>query len=150
MEKILVSACFGQINVRYDGKHNGLNHAIFTQWRAQQRLVFVCPEVCGGLATPRIAAEINAERIITKNSVDVSYAFKQGAEHALALCKAHNIRYALLKESSPSCGSQTIYDGSFSGTKIRGQGITTQILQQHGIIVFSEQTIEKLILLLDD
>lgn len=147
MEKILISACLLGDNVRYDGGSQRLGHKILKQWQLQQRLVAICPEVSGGLAVPRAPAEIDAvnSRVITQQALDVTDEFARGAEMALRLCKLHYIRFALLKESSPSCGSETIYDGSFTGKKIIGQGITTQLLVANGIKVYSEKTVEQLL-----
>lgn len=146
MDKILISACFLGDLVRYDEKTKALAHPLLLRWYEENRLIKICPEMAGGLSVPRAAAEINPEtlKITTENKVDVTKAFHLGAERALALCKTHKICFALLKESSPSCGSQLIYDGSFSNTKISGQGITTQVLRANGIEVFSENSIEAL------
>lgn len=126
-EKILISGCFlGQL-VRYNGKIKTFSHPLLENWRKEQRLVSVCPEVVGGLLVPRPAAEIQGNRVVTYDGLDVTDKFVTGAEKALALCQHHKIRFALLKEYSPSCGSQMIYDGSFSENKIIGQGICTQL-----------------------
>jgi len=147
MKKILVSACFLGEKVRYDGKHKTLSHSIIQKWQSEGRLISVCPEVAGGLPVPRPAAEISNRngKVITSQNLDVSVAFQHGADIALKLCNKHDIHYALLKESSPSCGSNTVYDGSFSGQKIPGEGKTTKLLRLHGIEVYSELTIEGLI-----
>lgn len=147
MKKILISACFLGENVRYNAIIKPLHHEILKQWQQENRLVAQCPEVSGGLSTPRDPAEINSlsGQVITINNVNVSDAFTLGAEKTLQLCQTNNIQFALLKESSPSCGSHTIYDGSFTQTKINGQGITTRLLEAHHIRVYSEHTIEELI-----
>ena len=146
MEKILISACFLGERVRYDGNSKRLPQQIIAQWQQQQRLVMMCPEVAGGLSVPRPPAEIQPDgRIVTSNGDDVTPAFERGAQTALKICQRFNIRFALLKASSPSCGSDDIYDGSFSGVKIAGQGVTANVLQQHGIAVYSEHTLDKLI-----
>lgn len=147
-EKILISRCFLGDKVRYDGKSKPLIDPLIRQWQQEQRLVIICPEVSGGLSVPRSPAEIQPDtgRVVTRSGLDVTAQFKQGAEHALALCQLNNIRFALLKESSPSCGSTNIYDGSFSGRKIQGQGICSEYLEQHGIEIYSENTIAKLAL----
>lgn len=150
MEKILISACFLGARVRYDAEIIPLEHELITLWHQQGRLVVICPEVTGGLPTPRPPAEIQRHGdtqvidIITVTGNNVTEPFMKGAQAALALCKQHNIHYALLKESSPSCGSQFIYDGTFSGTKIKGQGVTTQLLQAHNVLVYSEKNIAML------
>lgn len=143
--KILVSSCFLGEKVRYNAKVNALNNTHLAQWIAQGRVISICPEVSGGLSVPRMPAEINKQGVImTQSGIDVTSAFTLGAQKALSVCKQHNIVYALLKENSPSCGSHFVYDGSFSNTKVTGQGATAQLLQQHNIQVFSENTIEQL------
>ncbi|MDQ6969317.1 MAG: DUF523 domain-containing protein [Mariprofundus sp.] len=148
MHKILISACLLGERVRYDGAHSLFESKLLQQWKQQRRLIALCPEVAGGLSIPRPAAEIeagNAEAVLKgegaircRDGVDVSDAFMAGAEMALALCMQHAIRIAILKEGSPSCGVTKLNDGSFSGHKIAGQGLTTRLLQRHGIAVFSE------------
>lgn len=152
MKKILISRCFLGEKVRYDGKGNLLNNTILHQWLSDGRLIAICPEVAGGLAIPRPAAEIQqgSNKVITRNGVDVTGAFLQGAKKALELCHQHDIRYALLKESSPSCGSQKIHNGHFENIKISGQGVCTQLLTANGIKVFSEENIEQLIAVIEE
>lgn len=152
MEKIFISACFMGENVRYDGGHQSLTHQAIIQWKEQNRLVSGCPECLGGLPVPRPPAEIQQknQNIITITGKDVTDSFHSGALKALEICLKHNIKYALLKESSPSCGSTTIYNGLFSNTKIEGQGVTAQLLTKHGITVFSEKTIDVLITKIED
>lgn len=146
MEKILVSACFLGERVRYNAEVSCLSDAIFNKWHQEGRLVSICPEVAGGLSIPRAPAEIeqSSGKVFTKDGVDKTDAFMNGANKALLLCQRYNLKYALLKESSPSCGSKLIYDGHFAERKISGQGITTKLLQEHGIKVFSERTILEL------
>ncbi|UUO23654.1 DUF523 domain-containing protein [Colwellia sp. M166] len=149
MEKILISSCFLGHKVRYDGGDNLLVNATLKRWQAAERLVVICPELAGGLSTPRPPAEIQLsnENIIVKTNSgeDVTPAFELGAQRALSLCHAHGVRYALLKESSPSCGSSSIYNGEFSQHKVPGQGITTALLRANGIKVFSEKNLLSLI-----
>ena len=152
MEKILISACLlGQI-VRYDAKKIEVDHRLLRQWQQESRLVPVCPEVEGGLAVPRPAAEIDGgdgalvlaeyARVITADGEDLTERFLRGARAALHLARKHQIRMAILKENSPSCGSQLIYDGSFSGRKVKGSGVTTTLLENNRIKVFNEYQIE--------
>ena len=147
MQKILISACLLGENVRYNAVIKPLIHPILHKWQQEKRLIIQCPEVSGGLSTPREPAEINQTtgEVITINHIDVTPVFIKGANNTLSLCKKHNIKYALLKESSPSCGSSTLYDGTFTQTKISGQGVTTQLLEAHNIHVYSEKTIDVLI-----
>ncbi len=144
--RLLISACFLATPVRYDGKHNALTYEQLTLLRQHYQLVSICPEVCGGLSIPREPAEQQLNgRVMTQSGIDVSEAFYFGAEHALNLCKTHNISTALLKESSPSCGSHFIYDGSFSHRKIAGQGLTARLLTANGIKVYSELNWQQLL-----
>ncbi|MFT6918300.1 MAG: hypothetical protein ACJA2G_000913 [Cognaticolwellia sp.] len=105
MEKILINSCFLGNKVRYDGGDNLLTHTTLIGWKEDQRLVVICPELAGGLTTPRVPAEIRimGKKIIVKTIIghDATHAFEQGANQALLLCQKYNIRYVLLKESSP-------------------------------------------------
>lgn len=134
-------------NVRYDGGHQHLTHYSIEKWKKEKRLISGCPECLGGLSVPREPAEIQQknQRIITIQGVDVTDNFHDGALKTLSICLKNDIKFALLKESSPSCGSNTIYNGEFSNTKIIGQGVTAQLLINHNIKVFSEKTIDALI-----
>jgi uncharacterized protein YbbK (DUF523 family) len=143
--KILISACLLGEPVRYDGKSNRLANQQLEAWQQQGKLLPICPEVCGGLATPRPPAEIIAgNKVQTELGIDVSLQFEKGAQHTLDLALKHNIKFAILTEKSPSCGSQKIYDGQFKRHLINGQGITTRLLEKHGIQVFNQHEIEKL------
>lgn len=152
MERIFISACFLGENVKYDGGHQqllkeSLFYKTIEEWKKEDRLISGCPECLGGLSVPREPAEIQQvdRRVITIKNADVTDNFHRGALKTLAICLENNIKLALLKESSPSCGSHYIYDGTFAKTKIVGKGVTTQLLEKHHINVFSENTIEALI-----
>ena len=146
MKKILVSACLVGRPVRYDGAAATLQDDILDRWVREGRAVIVCPEVSGGLSTPRDPAEIvggtgddvldGTARVVTDRGVDVTAQFVHGAEVALALAQKSSAVAALLQERSPSCGSKTIYDGTFSKNKIDGRGVTASLLERHGIRVF--------------
>lgn len=148
MEKLLISACLLGQPVRYDGGAKTLDDPTLERWRRQGRLVAACPEVQAGLSTPRAPAEIQGgggagvwdgtARVIARDGEDVSQAFLSGAEQALALCQRHDIRIAILTEASPSCGSSALYDGSFTGHRVPGQGVTAALLERHGVRVFSQ------------
>jgi len=152
IQKILVSACLLGEKVRYDGSDCAL-HGILDIWAEQGRIIMFCPETAGGLHVPRPAAEIeagNTEAVLQgragvrrRDGADISDAFLQGAERALAECWKHSIKIAVLKDGSPSCGTTQLNDGTFSGTKINGQGLTARLLSRHGISVFSEQQLDK-------
>lgn len=151
MNKILISACLLGENVRYDGNNSQLISDILQQWQQQGRIVSSCPEINGGLPVPRLPAELDrgdADAVLRgkstikrKDGADVTDAFVEGAEKTLALCMQHHIRIAILKDGSPSCGIVCVNDGSFSGRKINGQGVTACLLTRHGISVFNEQQI---------
>jgi uncharacterized protein YbbK (DUF523 family) len=153
MEKILVSACLLGAKVRYHGGDAASHHPTLRRWQEEGRLVTVCPEVDGGLGTPRPAAEIagaDAGRgvmarvafVRTAAGVDVTDRFIDGATHALAAARREGVRAAILKEGSPSCGSSLVYDGSFSGIRTHGAGVTAALLEANGIRVFSENEID--------
>lgn len=150
-DKILLSRCFLGDNVRYNSEILALRSSFLEIWQQEKRIVPICPEVAGGLPVPREPAEQqpNNGQVITISGSNVSKAFNEGANKALLLCQQHNIRFAVLKESSPSCGSTLIYDGSFSNKKIPGQGVTSKLLTQAGIRVFSENNLDELAKLLD-
>jgi uncharacterized protein YbbK (DUF523 family) len=146
LEKVLVSACLLGERVRYHGGDARLEHPILRQWLAEARLVPLCPEVTGGLATPRPAAEIttsrDGRRVLTTAGDDVTGAFERGAQAAVDLCATLGIRVAILKDGSPSCGSRAIHDGTFSGRRIGGQGFTAATLAAHQVAIFTEDEIE--------
>lgn len=145
MENILVSACLMGAPVRYNGKSLGLQPQDLDWLKQHFCIKTLCPEVAGGLPVPRAPAELTAHaRVMDNTGVDCTDAFVRGAEQALAFCRAHHIRVAILAEASPSCGSSVIYDGRFSGTKIAGQGVTTALLRRHGIQVFSQHNVAEL------
>lgn len=114
------------------------------------RLVPVCPEILGGLPTPRTPSERQGERVVSKTGADVTAAYQKGAEEALRLARLFGCRKALLKERSPSCGRGQIYDGSFSGRLIPGDGVTARLLEQEGIAVFGESQLQQLLERLKD
>lgn len=149
MDKILVSACLLGAPVRHDGGHKRVDSDILDRWRAEGRLVPACPEEIGGLGTPRPASERRGDRVYAKTGEDVTDAFLRGAEAALSLARRHECRFALLKESSPSCGASLIHDGTFQGRKIPGEGVAAAHLRANGIAVFSEDEIEALAAALD-
>ena len=149
MEKLLFSACLIGNPVRYNGKALSITETSLQQLEHYYELVPLCPEVSAGLAIPRPPAEIVSKegdiKVIQNDGLDVSKAFENGAQIALERCLNQQIKYALLTDFSPSCGSSKIYDGSFSNTKINGIGITAAKLEQHGIRVFSQFQTDALI-----
>ena len=152
MKKVLISACLLGERVRYDGKDRRCRNDILHRWIKERRVVSICPEVTGGLPVPRRAAEITlgggkevlAGRagVINTDGVDVTENFLAGAKHTLDVVRLNRIRIAIMKNGSPSCGNTYIYDGSFSGLRSRGEGVTAALLRKNGIHVFNENEFE--------
>ncbi len=141
--KLLISACLCGKNTKYNGGNNLIEH--LKELEEQFELVLICPEVMGGLATPRVPSEIVGEKVLSKEGRDVTEAFQRGAIESLKIAKTHNITLALLKEASPSCGVHKIYDGTFCGHKVDGTGMTTRILMDNNIKVFCENEIVEIL-----
>lgn len=142
MKKILVSACLFGHQVRYDnGDVTSLDQK-FLQWKEEGRLIPYCPEVFGGLPTPRPDSQRVGERILTGAGVDVTKEYQLGANQALKLAVDNDIAFAILKQDSPSCGTKYIYDGTFTDTKIEGEGLTAETLRKAGFKVFDEGEVE--------
>lgn len=159
VQKILVSSCLLGNPVRYDGGAHG-PYTLLQQWQAQGRVVALCPEVSGGLPTPRPPAEIPGGQgaavldrlvpVVDIDGRDVSAAFLAGAAAAVELVNRHDIAFAVLKSRSPSCGNQETYDGSFNGSRVTGEGVTAAALRRHGVQVFNENELALLAALLRD
>lgn len=142
----LISACLCGVNCKYNGLNN--YNEICDKLLASGKAILVCPEQLGGLPTPRIPSEIigkssnilndNNGSVIDKNGNDVTPQFVKGAKETLQIAKKLNIKKAILKDGSPSCGVNYIYDGNFNGTKIKGMGITAQLLKESSIDIISE------------
>ena len=139
---ILVSACLLGLSCRYDG--SGCYLAELERLKERHHLIPVCPEVYGGLPTPREPAERVGGSVITKSGRDVTAQYEKGAREALLLARRLGCRAALLKDKSPSCGKGRIYDGSFGGRLIPGDGMLARLLSDGGIPVFTEREIEAL------
>ena len=131
--KILVSACLLGIDCKYNAKNNKNEQVL--KLLKDHDLVPVCPEIMGGLPTPRIPAEIHQNKDVTKQ-------YQKGAEETLKIAKLYNCQTAILKEKSPSCGCGKIYDGTFTGTLIDGDGITARLLKEHGIKITGETSLD--------
>ena len=141
-EKILISACLVGINCKFNGENNLLNKDVLDEISKRYHLLFVCPEVYGGLSTPREPAEMKNGVVVCKFSgKDVSENFKNGAEICLKIAKLNGCKKAILKSKSPSCGSGQIYDGSFSKRLVLGDGITAKLLKENEILVYSEDEV---------
>jgi uncharacterized protein YbbK (DUF523 family) len=139
---IVVSACL--LGVACNHRGEGRAHPAVLALGASARLIGVCPEVAGGLSTPRPAAEIEADgRVRTATGDDVTDLYQRGAEHALAVARAAGAERAVLKARSPSCGSHEIYDGTHQGILRPGEGVTAAALRQAGIEVVSEEDLQR-------
>lgn len=141
-KNVLVSACLLGISCRYDGKSKPDERVIALA--EKYNLVPVCPEIYGGLPTPRTPSERIGERTMMKDGTDVTENYRRGAMAALALCRTLGCEAALLKAKSPSCGVGEIYDGSFTGTLTERDGVTAELLVREGISVFSENQIQEM------
>ncbi|WP_418222535.1 DUF523 domain-containing protein [Clostridium isatidis] len=145
----LISGCLCGVNCKYNGKNN-LNEKCL-KLLEEGKAILICPEQLGGLTTPRVPAEIigtaegvlkGEDKIITQNNTNVTEEFIKGAMETLNIAKRCNIKMAILKEGSPSCGVNYVYDGTFSGNKIKGQGITAKLLKENGIEIISDTALE--------
>lgn len=138
--KILVSACLLGENCKYSGGNNYCEKV--AKLADKFEIVPVCPECFGGLKTPRTPSEIVDGKVMTKDGIDVTREFEDGAEKTLYIANECNVCYAILKERSPSCGFKQIYDGTFSGTLTYGNGVTADLLYNNGIRIFGENQVD--------
>lgn len=142
--RFFASACLCGFSCRYDGRN--VPHPALESLREKGLAVPVCPELLGGLPTPRPPCEIRGGRVLDAENADKTAEFFAGAEKTLDLARDMGITRAVLKNKSPSCGSGVIYDGSFSGALIPGMGVTAALLAANGVAVFSEDAWEKMLL----
>lgn len=143
---VLVSSCF-LLPTRYDGKAQDKPQMLEIINLLQDfglTIIPICPEQLGGLPTPREPAEIIGDKVVTKTKEDVTSNFQLGANSSLQIAKVTAVKFAILKENSPSCGSTKIYDGNHNHTLIKGRGLTTKLLEKNGIKVFSENDIKEI------
>lgn len=138
MENIIVSACLLGVSCRYDG--NSKPNEKIIDLKEKYNLIPICPEIMGGLPTPRMSAEIKDGRVKTENGIDVTEEYKKGADEALKLASLFGCKKAILKENSPSCGCGKIYNGEFTRTLKDGNGITAELFIKNGIDVFGENS----------
>lgn len=135
MIEYVVSACLAGCKCRYDGKDNANQHV--QQLVREGRALPVCPEQLGGFPTPRTPFELNDGRAISKDGADITERMQHGVEEAAKLVEMAGCTKAILKSRSPSCGADIIYDGSFSGVKIEGNGLFAARLLSMGLKVAS-------------
>lgn len=136
-----MSACLLGKNCKYNGGNN-LNQRVL-DFSEGHEVIGVCPEQLGGLSTPRLPAEIVDGVVTNKEGISVDAEFRKGAQAALAVALENKVDLAILQSRSPSCGVKEIYDGSFSGKKIKGQGVFAKLLAVHGIKVLDAEDVAK-------
>ena len=140
---VLVSACLMGFRCRYDGGTQRLD--CLDELRKRHVLIPVCPEVMGGLPTPREPSEVRDGRVVSRDGRDVTEAFWRGAQEAEKIARACGCECALLKERSPSCGLGRIYDGTFTGTLTDGDGLCARLLSERGVRVIGESKAQELL-----
>jgi len=141
-ERLLISACLLGENCKYSGGNNYSPAAAALAERFE--LVPVCPERMGGLPTPRVPAERVGDKVLTRDGADVTEAYRRGAEQALETALANGVRRAVFQERSPSCGCGAVYDGTFTGTLVPGEGVAAELLRKHGIEVTGGSRLDRL------
>lgn len=145
--RVLVSQCLLGIDCRYDGGSNFCES--IARLADLCEVVPVCPEILGGMTTPRLPSERTGGRVVNSAGEDVTACFERGAQQAMRLAEFYGAGYAVLKQSSPSCGSATVYDGTFSGRKIPGRGVMAELFEKRDIRIFDEKHIDDLINILE-
>lgn len=138
---ILISACLMGCACRYDGKDNYIDN--FFEKHKDLNFIKICPEVESGMSIPRNPSEIRNGRVFDNLGRENTNFFEKGARIALKKALDNNIKVAILKAKSPSCGKDLIYDGSFTKTLVKGDGLTANLLKNNGIIVFTEKELDK-------
>lgn len=150
---ILISRCLLGFPCRYDGKNsdNEELNLFVEKYKDKHNFITICPEVEGGLPTPRIPCERVGQSVLNKAGEDKTSEFKKGAEIAVEKAKKYKVEVAILKSKSPSCGTGIIYDGTFSNKLKDGNGVTSQMLSEYGVYVITENELDKIeYLLLND
>ena len=140
---IMVSACLMGNNCRYKGDSCKNDNVL--KYVAGHDVIAVCPEVMGGLSTPRSPSEIVGDKVMNKDGIDVTREYMAGAEMALKLARENHVELCIMKSKSPSCGCGRIYDGSFTGGMVDGDGVTVALLKKNGFKVLTELEIEQMV-----
>lgn len=143
-DKILVSGCLYGWHCRYDDGDVPCTHPTFLKWKDEGRLIPVCPEVFGGLATPRPDCQRCGKKVMSCIGGDCTKEYVAGANEALRLANENKVIFCVMKEDSPSCGSNFIYDGTFTDNKIKGEGLAVEMLRKAGYTVYSENDMEQI------
>ena len=144
-EKVLVSACLLGENCKYNGKNN-YNECV-CEYVKDKEVYAICPEVMGGLGIPRIPCEIVDDKVFNMQKEDTTKAYLQGAQEAVRIAEENNIKKAILKAKRPSCGKGAVYDGTFTHTLIKKDGITVMYLKKLNVEIYTEKEIEELVLI---
>ena len=142
-EKLLISACLLGRNCKYNGGNN--YHPLTKKLQEQYDLVPVCPECMGGLPIPHDPSERVGDKVLSKTGADVTAAFRLGAEKTVEAAGQSGAKKAVLKERSPSCGFGSIYDGTFTGTVVPGNGVAAEALAAEGVSIWGESRMEELL-----
>lgn len=146
MKNVLISACLLGVACRYDGRSKPQEKSLLDALKSRFHLIPVCPEIMGGLPTPRIASEVTPERRVRRaDGADVTAEYERGAGEVLRLARLFDCELAILKARSPACGSGAIYDGSFTGQTVEADGIAAALLKQNGIRVLTEEEISAIL-----
>lgn len=138
---IAVSSCLAGVSCTYKGGHNNIDK--IKELVEQGKAIMICPEVLSGMPIPRDPCEIIGDKVMSKQGQDRTKEYYNGAHKALQILKDNHVAVALLKAKSPSCGKKYIYDGTFSHTLVEGDGITTKVLEENGIIVYNEDSLDE-------
>ena len=141
--KIGISSCLLGIQCKYNGGSN-YNEDII-RLKEKYEIIPICPEVLGGLSIPRVPSEIVNNKVINQEGIDVTNNYNQGALKALQILKENNVNVVILKSKSPSCGKGEVYDGTFSHTLIKGNGVTTQLFLDNNITIYNEHNYKDLL-----
>lgn len=144
--KILVSACLLGYNYKYNGKNNYNKELVEFLKKQEIDVIPICPEYFGGLSIPRNPSERICDKVMMNNNRDVTEMFNIGAQKALKLAIENNCKLAIMKAKSPSCGFGEIYDGTFSGVLIKGNGVTSDLFIENNIVICNEMNYEKFVL----
>ena len=142
-EKLLISACLLGRNCKYNGGNNYT--PLVEALKARYDLVPVCPECFGGLPIPHEPSERVGDKVLSKSGEDVTEPFRRGAEKTLAAAIQQGVTRAVPKERSPSCGCGSIYDGTFTGTVVPGNGVAAELLLSRGVVIYGESRIGELL-----
>ena len=145
MQNVLISACLLGVDCKYNGSNNKLDDKIIHSLKEKYNLIPVCPEIMGGMPTPRNPIEISDGKVFDYDGEEFTKEFEKGSEEVVKLAKLYDATIAILKENSPSCGSNYIYDGTFNNQKIKGMGIAAHKLSKENRKLFIEENIKILL-----